>query len=303
MVGLPQQVAELPASPGVYRFRDRRGVVLYVGRAASLRSRVASYWGELRERRHLRRMVATVSGVEAVPCDSEHEAAWLERNLLERHLPRGNRSRGGQEVPTYLLLDDQRARPRPIATNLADRSEPGRWFGPYLGGSRARTAVAALQRVLPIGLTGERLGSVDGELARARGVAPAAREAMIARLVAVLEREPGAVARILDALRVRRDEASAVLAFETAAQLHDEIQALAWLLAEQKVTRPGMADAEFGGWHQGVLVRFEIRDGRLCDWTQQRSDRAAASPLLAATSPDWQVFAQRAAVLAERLSR
>src|SRR3982751_1210169 len=97
-------VAALPRAPGVYRFRDGRGRVLYVGRATELRSRVGSYWGELRGRRHLRRMVTAVARIEAVACDSVHEAAWLERNLLEESLPRWNRTAGGAEVPAYLRL-------------------------------------------------------------------------------------------------------------------------------------------------------------------------------------------------------
>jgi excinuclease ABC subunit C len=75
------QAALLPLAPGVYRFRDATGRVLYLGRATSLRSRVASYWGDLGGRAHLGRMMARVVRVEAVACDSVHEAAWLERRL------------------------------------------------------------------------------------------------------------------------------------------------------------------------------------------------------------------------------
>src|SRR4051812_27158476 len=109
-VVLPQ-VRRLPAAPGVYRFRDAGGRVLYVGRATGLRSRVASYWSDLGGRPHLARMVAAVARVEALVCDSVHEAAWVERNLLEQRMPRWNRTPGGQEVPVYLLLDDGAATP------------------------------------------------------------------------------------------------------------------------------------------------------------------------------------------------
>lgn len=50
-------------------------------------------------------MVRRIARVEALVCDSAHEAAWLERNLLERRLPPWNRSRGGQEVPVWVRLD------------------------------------------------------------------------------------------------------------------------------------------------------------------------------------------------------
>src|SRR5690349_4403816 len=97
-------VARLPGTPGVYRFRDAGGRVLYLGRATHLRQRVGSYWSDLRDRRHLLRMVPQVARIEAVACDSVHEAAWLERNLLERAKPRWNRTRG-VESPVCILLE------------------------------------------------------------------------------------------------------------------------------------------------------------------------------------------------------
>jgi excinuclease UvrABC nuclease subunit len=68
-------VRHLPSEPGVYRFRDGEGEVLYVGRAAQLRSRVASYWSDLRDRRHLQPMVAAVASIEATVCGSRHLVA------------------------------------------------------------------------------------------------------------------------------------------------------------------------------------------------------------------------------------
>jgi hypothetical protein len=78
---VPVPVARLPSSPGVYRFRDARGRVLYLGRAVDLRRRVGSYWGGLGDRPRLARMVVQIAGPEAVGCASEHEAAWMERVL------------------------------------------------------------------------------------------------------------------------------------------------------------------------------------------------------------------------------
>ena len=72
--------ARLPHAAGVYRFRDAAGKVLYLGRAVSLRRRVVSYWGDLGDRAHLAVMVGRIARVEAVVCDSAHEAAWLERD-------------------------------------------------------------------------------------------------------------------------------------------------------------------------------------------------------------------------------
>jgi excinuclease UvrABC nuclease subunit len=69
----------------VYVLRDIRGRVIYVGRSRDLATRVRSYWTDLKDRPHLIRMLPRVEWVEPVVCASEHEAAFLESDLLERH--------------------------------------------------------------------------------------------------------------------------------------------------------------------------------------------------------------------------
>ena len=97
--------------------------MLYVGRATALRSRVGSYWSELRGRRHLTRMVAQVARIEAVACGSVHEAAWLERNLLETAMPRWNRMPGGQEHRVYIRFS-RRASGRALAVTYRPQAGP-----------------------------------------------------------------------------------------------------------------------------------------------------------------------------------
>jgi hypothetical protein len=223
-------VARLPLGPGVYRFRDAAGRVLYVGRAVCLRRRVASYWGDLGDRGHLAAMVPRIARVEAVPCASAHEAAWLERNLLERRTPPWNRSRsGGQEAEVWIRLS-QSADAAGVAVARRPRSgDRARYFGPYLGGQKARHAVCGLGRV------------------------------------------------------------------------QAELEAVDWITAEQKVTQAQPSDFDVLGWADGVLVRFEVRAGRLSGWAQ----RACAAPDLAPAdpSPAWTDFARQTAELAALLRR
>jgi excinuclease ABC subunit C len=291
----------LPAAPGVYRFRDASGRVLYLGRATHLRSRVASYWGDLRDRAHLAPMVARVARIEAVACDSAHEAAWLERNLLRARKPPWNRAPdGGQESEVWIRLSDDARDPG--LTVVYDNDERARNFGPYLGGRQVRLAVSGLSRVLPLHYAGGALTGTGRDLARIRGVGPADRAALTAKAAAVLGRDPAEVSALRASLVQRRDAASASLAFELAARLHQEAEALDWVTAEQKVTRPGAADHDVCGWSDGILVRFEVRDGRLAGWTLRTCGAAAARRHLAATPPEWAAFAQRNAELAARLS-
>ena len=133
----PPAAARLPTSPGVYRFRDAGDRVLYAGRASALRSRVASYWTGLRDRGHLAPMVARVARIEAVSCDSAHEAAWLERNLLEASLPPWNRTPGGQESAVYIRMDAGPVHPGLSVAYQVEPADQMRCFGPILGGLKS----------------------------------------------------------------------------------------------------------------------------------------------------------------------
>jgi excinuclease ABC subunit C len=295
-------VGRLPGSPGVYRFRDESGRILYIGRATNLRHRVDSYWGKLSDRRHLTRMVPRIAVVEAVACDSVHEAAWLERNLLERRKPYWNRARGGQEVPVYIRLDQQ---VRSAGLRMVHEHEllsPARHFGPYLGGVKVRMAISALHRVLPVAYAADNLTGSERDMARARGIAPADRDALVRTAVAVLDRHPDALIALVAELARRRDAAAAELSFELAARMQQEIEAVEWVAAEQKASTLEPHHTDVHGFAGGILVRFEVRAGRLGGWTQRACTEAAARDAVAATPPAWQPFAQRNAELAALLA-
>lgn len=297
----PPAVGALPGVPGVYRFLDDRSRVIYLGRATDLRHRVASYWGDLSDRRHLRRMMPQVAEVQAVPCASAHEAAWLERNLLERSKPRWNRVRGGLEVPAYLHLVERGAAVTLVVAHARDDAPGARTFGPYLGGNRARLAVSGLDRALSLSYAGDRPGGFDRDMARVRGVGSGDLGRRVATAVAALEGDPEALASVREELVRRRDAASAALAFELAARVDAEAEAVRWLVAEQRVTVDGGDDARVHGWSDGVLVTFDVTAGRLSRWSQGPATHEVARPLVAATEERWQPFAGRAAELAARL--
>jgi excinuclease ABC subunit C len=293
----------LPLRPGVYRFRDGRGRPLYIGRAVSLRRRVVSYWSDLGDRPHLSAMVRAIATVEAVECASEHEAAWLERSLLEDRLPSWNRTAGGQEVEVYLRLDSAaRSCGLTVVHDANRRGADVQYFGPYLGGLRVRLAAAALLRAFPLDYAGDSAGTAR-ELGRRRGADPADRPALAAAIGAVLARDPAAIAAVRAELAGRRAAAAADEAYEVAARIQAELTALDWVTAPQRVVvaEPGGADAVACGWADGVLVRFAIRGGRIRGWHQERASAAQAAPLLAGTPPAWREFADHSASLAARL--
>ncbi|GAA3452817.1 hypothetical protein GCM10018962_46500 [Dactylosporangium matsuzakiense] len=297
MMSVPAEVRRLPNQPGVYRFRDAEARVLYIGRATQLRSRVASYWSDLRDRPRLRRMTPLISAVEAVVCDSVHEAAWLERNLLRRRKPRWNRARDGQESTVHIGLEEG-----PSSPGLKVLYSPGPGcFGPYLGGARARNAVSALHRIRPLAYTAARLTGAERDMAAARGVTAADRAALAASIRAILARDPAELATARADLIAARDRASSNLSFELAAEIHEELEALDWIVSPQRTATLEPTDLSAAGWSNGILVLFRVRAGRLDEWTQRPCPPERAKRYLTATPADWRDFATRNAELAASL--
>ena len=299
----PTIVGRLPGTPGVYRFRDARDRVLYIGRACALRRRVGSYWSDLGDRGHLDAMVARIARIEAVSCGSAHEAAWLERNLLETSLPPWNRTPGGLESAVYIRLDAGPVKPGLSVAFGARPGDQARYFGPYLGSRRARHAVSALNRLLPLAHTSARLGGTERELARLRGAAGGDRTALIGSLTAILDRQPAAVSWAHNQLEQLRDRAARALAYEFAARVQGEIEALSWVSCPQRATTMDVVNLTISGWSRGTLIQFLIRDGRLCGWSQRPASLASAAPALASTPAAWRDFTQRNAELAADLAQ
>lgn len=295
-----ERARRLPTEPGVYRFRDDVGRVLYSGRATSLRGRVGSYFTDVRDRPHLVRMVARIGRVEALVCASVHEACWLERNLHTRSLPRWNQAAAGQEVPHYVHVDLSPTSPAVTAVHRPD-PQGGLLFGPFLGGWKVRTALSGLHRVLPLSYAGTRLHASQQDLAEIRRVSPADRDRLLHEVTAVLGRDEAAIARTSALLVALRGEASGGQRYEQAKRIQDEIACLAWITAEQRVASMDPVDATAAGWSDGLLLRLEIRNGLLDGWRQLACTRTTAGRHLAATPPEWTAFASTNAELAARL--
>ena len=240
-------------------------------------------------------MVSQVARVEAIVCQSRHEAAWLERTMLEHRMPRWNRTPGGQELPVWLRVSDQGVELEHRAAVVGDR------FGPYLGAVQARGAADALDRVLPFRYASARTGA-ERDMARIRGVAPTDGPRLRASVVAVLSGDPEACQAVIAELVARRQAAAEALDFERAAVLQRELDGLAWILEPSRVVDGG-PDLDLHGWADGVLLTFELRDGRIRDWVARPSSEAAATALVSSTPDQWRGFATENAALAAALAR
>lgn len=263
----------LPHEPGVYILRDAGGRVLYVGRSRDLASRARSYWIDLKDRPHLRRMLPRVAWLEPVLCASEHEAAFLESDLLARHPTRYNRTLG-MESCVWLRLDSDPGHPGLEVAHEPAPSDGAEWFGPYLGWEPVRQAAAGLRRLHPLHYSGTELSRSDRELARSLGVA-GRRPGELARAIAgVLRRDSVAVRGALHGLEVIRERAAGRLMFEHAAAVQEQIRGLRWISQPQKLASLRPVDRDYaavaGAGGVAVRVVLALRAGRL---SQRRVER------------------------------
>src|SRR5579863_2748415 len=138
-------VEKLPSGPGVYRMLDEAGEALYVGKARSLKKRVASYAAPAKLSNRLARMIAETASLEVVVTHTEVEALLLESNLIKRLMPRFNVLLRDDKSFPYIHVTGDHGFPQ-IAKHRGARSRKGDYFGPFASAGAVAKTIVALQR-------------------------------------------------------------------------------------------------------------------------------------------------------------
>src|SRR5215510_10138144 len=139
------QLATLPGGPGVYRMLNRKGDALYVGKAKSLKKRVAAYTQIDRLTNRLKRMVAETAALEVITTQSEVEALLLESNLIKRLTPRYNVSLRDDKSFPYILITGDHPAPQ-ILKHRGAHNRKGDYYGPFASAGAVNATITALQR-------------------------------------------------------------------------------------------------------------------------------------------------------------
>ena len=268
-------LTDMPVGPGVYRMLDAAGDALYVGKARSLKRRVAQYlqWSRLPIR--LQRMVAETRRVEIVVTHTEVEALLLESNLIKRLMPRFNvLLRDDKSFPYIALLEDH---PFPqLAKHRGARARKGSYFGPFASAGAVNQTLTALQRAFLLRSCSD---AVFANRTRPcllhqikRCSAPCVgriSEADYARTVADARAFlSGRSREAQDGFASAMQAASAALDFETAALYRDRIRALTQIQSRQDINLEALGDSDVVALHldRGVaaIQVFFFRAGRNC---------------------------------------
>ncbi|MBI3996614.1 MAG: excinuclease ABC subunit UvrC [Candidatus Omnitrophica bacterium] len=235
---LRRRVAHLPDQPGVYLFRDAQGRLLYVGKALSLRKRVASYFRTARPllSPRIARMMTMVADLETRQTASEAEALLLEAQLIKDLTPYYNVTfRDDKRYPMLKITNEPFPRLVVARRKLDDAAH---YFGPYTEATLMHQAVRFLRRVFPMRTckTFPKSPCLEYHLGQCLApcvgyVTPQNYQRMVDDLVAFLE---GKRERLLRDLSRRMTQAASHRRFEEAARVRDQIQALTSIIVAKE---------------------------------------------------------------------
>ncbi len=275
--GLEEQLKALPHKPGVYLFRDASRNVLYVGKAANLRSRVRSYFSTtLPLPPKLHRMMARVSEFEFFVTDSDQEALILECNLIKRHRPRYNVRLKDDKTYPYLKITLNEDWPTVYITRRVEQ-DGSRYFGPYASAASIKKTLELLRRLFAFRSCRKEIGSahrrpcLEYDIHRCLGpcigaVSKQDYRDVIDQVIMFLE---GRQEKVVKELEGKMRQASSRLEFERAAVLRDQIHAVEMVTERQKISSPVLGDQDVVALaqdkDQAYVEVFFIRNGKLIE--------------------------------------
>ncbi|MFJ5960701.1 excinuclease ABC subunit UvrC [Pseudarthrobacter oxydans] len=271
------KTGEIPTNPGVYRFRDQHGRVIYVGKAKSLRSRLNSYFANpagLLPKTYA--MVHAASSVEWTVVGSELESLQLEYTWIKEFKPRFNVVFRDDKTYPYLAVTLNEKYPR-VQVMRGDKRKGTRYFGPYTAGA-IRETMDTLLRVFPVRSCSAGvfkraeasgrpclLGYIDKCSAPCVGrISPPDHRALAEDFCAFMG---GEAKRFIVKLEKQMAEAVAELDYERAARVRDDITALRKVFERNAVVLADETDADIFALHEDELEAavqvFHVRGGRI----------------------------------------
>ncbi|MEX2116352.1 MAG: excinuclease ABC subunit UvrC [Bacteroidota bacterium] len=276
---LQDKLETLPAQPGVYKFKDADGKVLYVGKAQNLRSRVRQYFQKSRlPEPRIGKLVEKIVDLELMVTDSEVEALILEANLIKSLKPRYNVLLKDDKSYPYIVITNEPF-PRVFVTRRV-RKDGSRYFGPYTDVKNMRNALKTVRDIFMIrscnyDLNEETIGKkkfkicLDYHIKKCEGpcegmVSKEHYGLMINQVAQVLK---GKTAVVLQTLEAEMERLSSELRFEEAASIRDRMKAVEVynekqrVVDQREVNRDIIAVAAKGDDACGVV--FQVRDGKV----------------------------------------
>ncbi|MFI0789368.1 excinuclease ABC subunit UvrC [Streptomyces lydicus] len=269
---------QIPDSPGVYKFRDEHGRVIYVGKAKSLRQRLANYFQDLAGLHpRTRTMVTTAASVEWTVVTTEVEALQLEYSWIKEFDPRFNVKYRDDKSYPYLAVTLNEEFPR-VQVMRGAKKKGVRYFGPYAHAWAIRETVDLMLRVFPVRTCSAGVFKRSAQIGRPclLGYIGKCSAPCVGRIPAEEHRElaeefcdfmAGRTGAYLRRLERRMQEAAEEMEYERAARLRDDIGALKRAMEKSAVVLADATDADLIAVAEDELEAavqiFHVRGGRV----------------------------------------
>ena len=269
-------LAKLPNKPGVYLHKDVNGVVLYVGKAVNLRSRVRSYFRSNVDSIKTLRLRRQVADIEVIVTESELEALLLEMNLIKQYRPQFNvRLKDDKRYP-YIKVHWADPFPKVTVTRRMIR-DGSRYFGPYTSVWAVQQTLDLLRKVFPY-LTCDRIITGNDEraclyydikLCSAPCIGAVNQVQYRATIQQLMDFLDGKSDHIVRGIEAKMELAATELQFERAAEYRDQLKAVERITARQKVIGSSDTDQDVIAFArddgEACVQVFFIRHGKLID--------------------------------------
>lgn len=267
---------KFPSLPGVYIMKDAAGVIIYIGKAKNLRSRVRSYFAGGDGRAQIQFLLRRIHSLENIVTASEEQAFILERDLINKHKPRYNIRLKDDKAYLSIRLDDNTRWPRLQLVRRVEQ-DGARYYGPYSFSYEVREILDIINKTLPLRtcsdtvLYNRQRPCLEYQIKRCAApcclpVDPAEYQDWVLSARHILE---GKVTEPVKRLTRLMEQASENLDFERAAELRDKIQILENFASGQKYISSGAEHRDvFSLYREERLVALSVltvRYGRVAD--------------------------------------
>ncbi|HIZ35958.1 MAG TPA: excinuclease ABC subunit UvrC [Candidatus Ruania gallistercoris] len=289
---------EIPTGPGVYRFRDSHGRVIYVGKAKNLRARLSNYFQNVSGLHpRTQQMVTTAASVEWTVVDTEVASLALEYSWIKQYDPRFNVKYTDDKSYPYLAVTMSEDVPRVLVTRGAKR-KGNRYFGPYSHAWAIRETVDLLLRVFPIRSCSKGVYKRAQQTGRPclLGYIDKCSAPCVERISMADHRDlaeefcdfmAGQTGPYVRRLEQEMKQASAELDFERAARLRDDLAALTKVVEKNAVVLPDGTNADVFAMAADELEAsmqvFHVRGGRIRGqrgWVTERVEDVTEAELV-----------------------
>ncbi len=273
---LQLKLDNLPDKPGCYLFKNRDNKIIYIGKAASLKKRVKSYFQKSARDPKTEKLISKIYDFEFFITSSEKEALLLESNLIKEHKPQYNIDLKDDKRYPFIKVTVSEPFPRLLVVRRV-QNDKAKYFGPYTNVTAMRKTLKLIRKLFPIRSCSLELPSkrkyrvcLDYFIGRCPGCceeeksSPEIYQSMIDEVLLFLS---GRSKEIANRLRIRMEKLSEEMRYEDAAKIRDQLQSIESVIQKQRVVSPDLIDKDAiaveieGG--DACIALYQVREGVL----------------------------------------